>query len=313
MYKNGQGVPQSGEKAVEWLDKAAKQGHAEAQYNLGFMLSNDQFVTRDDDMAAEWLHMAADKGHIEAQFVLGGMYFMGRCVLQNYEKAVAFYHMAAVQGNAYAKYSLAQCYFIGLGVNKNIEHATKLFLEAAEQGEEKAIQWVMSHNEFKKTERDLINMIRSEVFISYARKDKKYLIELKEHIYSLKYDGIVVWDDTMLEPGKDWKHEIEIHMSKARVIILLVSPNFFNSDFIRLEEMPELLQAADDDHAKILWIPLRTSQVKKVFFTTKKANKICIDKYQSVVSDIDKPLSEMAKHVRDKVYNKICDEIRSMF
>ncbi len=37
MYDEGQGVPQDHAEAVKWFRKAANQGDATAQYNLGLM------------------------------------------------------------------------------------------------------------------------------------------------------------------------------------------------------------------------------------------------------------------------------------
>lgn len=36
-YEKGQGVPQDDAQALAWYRKAAEQGHAKAQYNLGVM------------------------------------------------------------------------------------------------------------------------------------------------------------------------------------------------------------------------------------------------------------------------------------
>src|SRR5271170_4185690 len=37
MYRDGHGVPQDDQQAVEWFRKAAEQGRANAQYNLAHM------------------------------------------------------------------------------------------------------------------------------------------------------------------------------------------------------------------------------------------------------------------------------------
>ena len=37
MYYRGEGVPQDYSHAVSWFRKAAEQGHAVAQYNVGLM------------------------------------------------------------------------------------------------------------------------------------------------------------------------------------------------------------------------------------------------------------------------------------
>jgi hypothetical protein len=34
MYRDGEGVPKDTAKAIEWLQKAASQGHAKAQFLL---------------------------------------------------------------------------------------------------------------------------------------------------------------------------------------------------------------------------------------------------------------------------------------
>jgi uncharacterized protein len=36
MFANGKGVAKDEMKACEWFGKAAEQGHADAQFNLGF-------------------------------------------------------------------------------------------------------------------------------------------------------------------------------------------------------------------------------------------------------------------------------------
>lgn len=42
MYFLGEGVPQDDPQALEWFLKAAEQGHADAQFNLGMMYENGQ-------------------------------------------------------------------------------------------------------------------------------------------------------------------------------------------------------------------------------------------------------------------------------
>ena len=44
MYKNSEGVRQDYAKALEWYTKAANQGVAEAQFNLGLMYENGEGV-----------------------------------------------------------------------------------------------------------------------------------------------------------------------------------------------------------------------------------------------------------------------------
>ncbi len=74
MYENGRGVPQDFEEAVAWSRKAADQGHAKAQFNLGVLYNNGQGVPQDFKEAVAWYRKAADQGNADAQFNLGVSY-----------------------------------------------------------------------------------------------------------------------------------------------------------------------------------------------------------------------------------------------
>ncbi len=62
MYRKGQGVPQDDAEAVRWYRRAAEQGYARAQFNLGFMYSEGQGVLRDYVQAHKWISLAAAQG-----------------------------------------------------------------------------------------------------------------------------------------------------------------------------------------------------------------------------------------------------------
>ena len=59
MYQLSHGVPQDNEAAVSWYRKAAEQGLAEAQYNLGVMYANGDGVAQDYAAAHMWFNLAA--------------------------------------------------------------------------------------------------------------------------------------------------------------------------------------------------------------------------------------------------------------
>ena len=59
---NGQGVPQDYAEAVKWYRKAADQGYAAAQTNLGLMYAHGQGVPQDYVEAVKWYRKAADQG-----------------------------------------------------------------------------------------------------------------------------------------------------------------------------------------------------------------------------------------------------------
>jgi len=102
MYQYGQGVRQDYAEAVAWFRKAADQGLADAQSNLGVMYQYGQGVPQDYAEAVKWYSKAADKGFVLAQNYLGGMYAHGQGVRQDYVLAHMWLNLAAAQGNTEA-------------------------------------------------------------------------------------------------------------------------------------------------------------------------------------------------------------------
>ena len=59
-------MPQSDALAVEWWRKAADQGYADAQFNLGAMYANGQGVPQSFPEALRWFRKAHAQGHEQA-------------------------------------------------------------------------------------------------------------------------------------------------------------------------------------------------------------------------------------------------------
>jgi len=55
-------VAQDDAQALAWLHKAADQGNAGGQTNLGFMYAEGRGVAQDDAQAVMWWRKAADQG-----------------------------------------------------------------------------------------------------------------------------------------------------------------------------------------------------------------------------------------------------------
>ncbi len=82
-------------EVVTWSRKAAEQGVAEAQYNLGFMYYNGLGVPQDYAEAVRSYRKAAEQGLALAQFNLGIMYYKGRGVPKDYVQAHMWNILAA--------------------------------------------------------------------------------------------------------------------------------------------------------------------------------------------------------------------------
>lgn len=107
-------------------------------------------------------------------------------------------------------------------------------------------------------------MPKDEIFISHSHKDKKWLEELEKHLKPyLCNRTITSWSDQQIRPGLQWEAEIEPALTNSGIAVLLVTPDFLNSDFIHEKELGPLLKRADQGGVKILWIPIRSSAYKQ--------------------------------------------------
>jgi TPR repeat protein len=66
MYARGRGVAQDEQQAVTWYHKAAEQGDADAQYNLGIRYADGKGVTQDYIEAHMWFSLASAGGEERA-------------------------------------------------------------------------------------------------------------------------------------------------------------------------------------------------------------------------------------------------------
>lgn len=138
MFEKGRGVPQDYAQAVYWYCKAAEQGNAVAQNNLGFLYCKGLGVPQDYPQAVSWFRKAAEQGNARAQDNLGFLYWKGLGVTQDYAQAVYWCRNAAEQGYAHAQSGLGVMFEKGLGVTQDYAQAVYWCRKAAEQGDAEA-------------------------------------------------------------------------------------------------------------------------------------------------------------------------------
>jgi cell division septation protein DedD len=103
-YKLGRGVPSDLKLAQTWYEKAAQQGHEEAQANLGLIL----FQNGQREAAMPWIRKAADNGDPRARYVLATSLFNGDFATRDVPRAYALMTRAAAEGLPQASTSLSQ-------------------------------------------------------------------------------------------------------------------------------------------------------------------------------------------------------------
>ena len=139
---------------------------------------------------------------------------------------------------------------------------------------------------------------RSTVFISYSHTDAEYLKRLRVHLAPYEREHKVdVWDDTRITPGARWKEEIEQAMNAAKVAILLVSADFMASEFIAKDELPPLLEAAEQEGTLI--VPVILSPC--AFHRSK------ITRYQAL-NKPSEPLIRMPRWQQEEIWAKLAEQ-----
>src|SRR5881275_2287700 len=99
-----------------------------------------------------------------------------------------------------------------------------------------------------------------EIFCSYAHEDESWLRKLETHLSLLKRQGLIsLWHDRLIVPGTDWAHTIDMHLETASVILLLVSADFFASDYCVGIEMKRALERQEE--GSVVVIPILVSEV----------------------------------------------------
>jgi internalin A len=110
------------------------------------------------------------------------------------------------------------------------------------------------------------------------------------------------WDDTKIKSGDKWDEKIKEALSKAKVIVLMVSANFFASDYIWRDELPEILAAADAEGATILWLPVSFCAYEDT----------AIAKYQAI-TEPKEPIEGGNDSERNKAYTKLVRSVKELF
>ena len=131
IFLEGSRVAKNPVLARDWLEKAAEQKDAKAQWNLALLLiSGSDGVKKDLKQAFLWCQKAANSEFVPAQATLGTLYAR----MKKMESAVQWWQLAADQGDPEAQYNLANAISKGQGTLQNSSPAFEWFVKAAEQG-----------------------------------------------------------------------------------------------------------------------------------------------------------------------------------
>ncbi len=96
-------------------------------------------------------------------------------------------------------------------------------------------------------------MVSIEIFFCYAREDENLRKGLEKQLRALKRQGLIdLWHDREIAPGLEWESEIDKHLNTAQVILLLISPDFMDSDYCYGIEMKKAIERHDNKRAIVI-------------------------------------------------------------
>ena len=139
------------------------------------------------------------------------------------------------------------------------------------------------------------------VFISYSHRDQIWMDRFQTRLNPLYQEHeLLIWNDSQILPGESWMESIDHSMNCSSLALLLVSPHFLVSPFIRNKELPNLLESVREKSLSIFWVLL-----SPCFYEVTP-----LVKYQAA-HDISKPLESLSIAKRNEAIMDICRSIRT--
>lgn len=97
-----------------------------------------------------------------------------------------------------------------------------------------------------------------KTFIIYAHEDRSTVNAIRGQLRIFeKKEVLQIWDDGEILAGQDWDKSIKSKLESAQLILLFISVDFLNSEYIEKTELQAALQRHRDGEAKLIPIIVR--------------------------------------------------------
>jgi hypothetical protein len=137
------------------------------------------------------------------------------------------------------------------------------------------------------------------IFFCYTHEDEALLNKLKMHLRPLQRQGLIdVWYDRDIGAGSEWEAEIKQHLNAAQIVLLLVSPDFMDSDYCYGIEMKCALERQERGEATVIPVILRP-----VYWHGEPLGKL-----QALPTD-GKPITSASWHDQDEAWYDVTQGI----
>ncbi len=138
------------------------------------------------------------------------------------------------------------------------------------------------------------------IYVSYVHKDERLAKKLKMHLGPIQRGGLIeLWHDCDISAGMEWEQQINEHINEARIILLLISPDFVDADYCYSIEMKRALERHERGEAYVIPIILRPTYWQSAPF----------GKLQALPTD-GRPITDRGWHTIDEAFLDVAEGIR---
>jgi hypothetical protein len=105
------------------------------------------------------------------------------------------------------------------------------------------------------------------LFFSYAHEDEELRDELAKQLRNMVRQGIIsAWYDRDITAGEEWAGQIDHNLDTAQIILLLISPDFMDSDYCHDVELKRAMDRHRQGDARVIPVILRPTDWKGAEF-----------------------------------------------
>jgi hypothetical protein len=96
------------------------------------------------------------------------------------------------------------------------------------------------------------------LFISYSHRDERLRAKLATHLSPMRREGLIdEWHDRKIVAGQEWSTEINAHLNTSDIILILISADFFSSDYCYGVEVTRAIERHSAGEATVIPVILR--------------------------------------------------------
>ena len=143
--------------------------------------------------------------------------------------------------------------------------------------------------------------LKLKIFLSYSHEDEAMKKELDKSLIMLKRsDKIDVWQDRQLQAGQEWDTTIKEEIATADIILLLISVDFNNSQYIWDKELAVAMERHAKGAARVIPVILRSCEWGEMPYARLQAlptGAVPVNKF----IDKDEAYTDIARGIRSVV------------